>query len=482
MLDAKTFKLSDIRKDARIYFIGIGGISMNGLARLAKHAGFIVGGSDNHPGERTEILEAQGIKIYNSQIASNIDDFKPDYLVKTAAILPHNEEVKRATELNLQIFDRAEFLGAFTRTYKNVINVSGTHGKTTTTSMISVMMIDAGLDPTVHLGADLDIFNGTIRTGSHDLLVSEACEFNRSFLNFSSTTAVITNIDHDHVDCYPTIEDVIDVFARFIRLVDDNGYVVVSGHDKNIAKSLAEAKEYFDKTGRKFPQIVACATDGEICETTGRKADFIAENIEFVNGLPEFDIVIGEEERFKVSLNIPGSHNISNALNAAAAAYLNGASASAIQTALNTFNGADGRYTIKGKYKGCDVVVDYAHHPTAARATIEAASNMPHNDILVVFQPLTFNRTKLLFEDYVTSLLSCKKVLFAEIFSDRESDDLGMSSKMISDEINKRGGDAEFYEDREELKKRIDELIKPGDIILILGPEDIRTLGDELCP
>ena len=231
MLEPKSFTLNDIQKGARIYFIGIGGISMNGLARLAKHAGFIVGGSDNHPSERTAILEEQGIKIYYPQVGANIDDFKPDYLVKTAAILPKNEEVKRANELGLQIFDRAEFLGAFTRTYKNVINVSGTHGKTTTTSMISLMMLDAGLDPTVHLGADLAVFDGTVRAGSHDLLVSEACEFNRSFLNFSSTTAVITNIDHDHVDCYPTIEDVIDVFARFIRLVDDNGYVVVSGHE-----------------------------------------------------------------------------------------------------------------------------------------------------------------------------------------------------------------------------------------------------------
>lgn len=482
MLEPKSFTLKDIEQGARIYFIGIGGISMNGLARLAKHAGFVVGGSDNHPSERTAILEEQGIKIYNSQVAANIDDFKPDYLVKTAAILPHNEEVKRATELSLQIFDRAEFLGAFTRTYNNVINVSGTHGKTTTTSMISLMMIEAGLDPTVHLGADLDIFDGTVRAGSEKLLVSEACEFKRSFLNFSSTTAVITNIDHDHVDCYPTIEDVIDVFARFIRLVNDEGYVVVSGHDKNIAKSLEEAKAFFAEAGRSFPQVVACATDDELCETTGRKADFRAENIVFNNGLPEFDIVLNGAEKVKVSLNIPGSHNIANALNAAAAAYLNGASPEAIKKALDNFGGADGRYTVKGKYRGCDVVVDYAHHPTAARATIEAASNMPHNDILVVFQPLTFNRTKLLFEDYVTSLLPCRKVLFAEIFSDRETDTLGISSKDISDEINKRGGDAEFFEDKEELKKRIDELIKPEDIILILGPEDIRKLGDELCP
>ena len=215
---------------------------------------------------------------------------------------------------------------------------------------------------------------------------------------------------------------------------------------------------------------------------TGRQADFYADNIVFEEGLPAFDIVIYGKERISVKLNIPGRHNIANALNAAAAAYLNGASSDAIKSALLSFGGADGRYTVKGKYKGCDVVVDYAHHPTAAMATIEAASNMPHNDILVVFQPLTFNRTKLLFEDYVTSLLPCKKVLFAEIFSDRESDTLGMSSRMIADEINKRGGDAEFFENREDLKKRIDELIRPGDIILILGPEDIRTLGDELCP
>ena len=482
MLDPKAFTLNDIKKGARIYFIGIGGISMNGLARLAKHAGLVVGGSDNHPSERTQILEEQGIRIYNSQIAANIDDFKPDYLVKTAAILPHNEEVKRATELELQIFDRAEFLGAFTRTYKNVINVSGTHGKTTTTSMLSMMMIEEGLDPTVHLGADLDIFNGTVRAGSGDLLVSEACEFNRSFLNFSSTTAVITNIDHDHVDCYPTIEDVIDVFARFIRLVGDDGYVVVSGHDKNIAGAIAEAKEYFAETGRRFPQVIACATDDLVCEATGKKADVTASDIVFNGGLPEFDIVINGEAPFRVCLNIPGSHNIANALNAAAAAYLNGASPEAIRNALNSFNGADGRYTVKGKYKECDVVVDYAHHPTAARATIEAASNMPHNDILVVFQPLTFNRTKMLFEDYVTSLLPCRKILFAEIFSDREINTHEISSRDISDEINRRGGDAEFFEDRNELKKRIDELIKPGDIILILGPEDIRSLGDELCP
>ena len=483
MIDAKKFTLDDLKTGARVYFIGIGGISMSGLSKLAKHAGFVVGGSDNHPSERTQELASEGITIYNSQVAANIDDFKPDYLVKTAAILPHNEEVKRATEQGLQIFDRAEFLGAFTRTYGKVINVSGTHGKTTTTSMLSLIMMEQGLDPTIHLGAEFDVIGDTVREGKgRELFVSEACEFNRSFLNFTSTTAVITNIDHDHVDCYPKIEDLIDVFAKFMLLCRENSSIVVTGSDKNIAKSIAEAKNLFEAEGRKFPDVVTCARDHAVCDATGREADFIADNIEFVNGLPHFDIVYSGEVFGRCELRVPGSHNISNALNAAAAAYINGAEPGAIIKALNAFGGADGRYTVKGKYRDCDVVVDYAHHPTAARATIEAASNMPHNNILVVFQPLTFNRTKLLFEDYVTGLLPCRKVLFAEIFSDREINTHEISSKDIADEINKRGGDAEFFEDRSELKARIDELIEPGDIILILGPEDIRTLGDELCP
>lgn len=484
MLDNKKFTLDDLKKDSRIYFIGIGGISMNGLARLAKAAGFIAGGSDNHPGERTEKLEAEGIKIYGEQVAGNIDDFKPDYLVKTAAILPHNEEVRRAGELGLPILDRAEFLGAFTRTYRHVINVSGTHGKTTTTSMISLMMIEAGADPTVHLGADLDIFGGTVRTGASDrgVLVSEACEFNRSFLNFSSTTAVITNIDHDHVDCYPTIQDVIDVFADFIGLVSSDGNIVVSGHDANIAKAVETARKAFAVSGRSFPRVITCATDDAVCEVSGKTADFFARDIRFIEGLPSFEIVHDGESLGRVDLRIPGTHNIANSLCAAAAAYMNGASPESIIKALNGFGGADGRYTVKGKYRGCEVVADYAHHPTAARATIEAASNMPHNNILVVFQPLTYDRTKKLFKDYVSSLLPCRKVLFAEIFSDREINMHDISSKDICDAINEQGGDAEFYEDREKLRERIDELIEPGDIILILGPEDIRTLGDTLCP
>lgn len=456
---------------------------MSGLALLAKGYGFVVGGSDMNPSERTEFLSDNGIKIYNTQVAENIEEFAPDYIVKTAAILPKNKEVAAALEKGIKIYDRSEFLGLLTESYTNVINISGTHGKTTTTSMTSLMLMDAKKDPTVHLGADLDVFGGTVRLGGNkDLFVSEACEFKRSFLQFRSTTAAITNIDHDHVDCYPTLQDVIDVFAEFLDKLTDDGFVVVTGRDQNVAKSLTQAAAKRESLGRKMSTVVTCGREDEICAYTGKVADVRAVDIKFNDGLPAFDIVIKGENVGRAQLRIPGSHNIDNALIAAACAYLNGADGDSIINALNGFGGADGRYTVKGQYKDCTVVVDYAHHPTAARVTIEAASNMPHNDILVVFQPLTFNRTKLLFEDYVTSLLPCKKVLFAEIFSDREINTGEISSKDIADEINKRGGDAEFYESKDDLKARIDELIHPNDIILILGPEDIRHMGDVLCP
>ena len=462
-------KLDELKSNAKIYFVGIGGISMSGLALLTKGYGFKVGGSDNHPSERTQMLSDSGITIYNCQEAKNIDEFEPDYIVKTAAILPHNKELARALEKGITVFDRSEFLGIITNSYKNVINISGTHGKTTTTSMTSMMLIEEGLDPTIHLGAPFDGIGGsTVRQGTgRDLLVSEACEFKRSFLEFRSTTAAITNIDHDHVDCYPTIDDVIDVFAEFINKIDDGGYLVVTGTDDNIKESIKRAD--------KNVKVITCAVEAD--------ADFKAQNVTYTDGLPGFDLIAMDENIGRVQLRVPGAHNISNALIASACAYLNGASAESIIKALNEFGGADGRFTIKGTYKGAEVVVDYAHHPTAARVTIDAAMHMPHNNLLVVFQPLTFNRVDALFEEYVTSLLPCEKILFSEIFTDREVIHEGMvSSKNIADEINKRGGNAEFYADKEDLKKRIDELTHEGDMILILGPEDIRELGNELCP
>ena len=473
--------LNALKQGSKVYFIGVGGISMSGLALLASGYGFEVGGSDMHPSERTKMLSTKGLKIYDCQVKENLMEFKPDYIVKTAACLPNNEEVKYAMDNNITMFDRSEFLGLITESYDSVINISGTHGKTTTTAMTSLMLLESGKDPTVHLGADFYSFNGTVRLGKgRDLLVSEACEFKRSFLNFSSTTAAITNVDHDHVDCYPTLQDVIDVFALFLDKLSDNGNVVVTGHCANTAESLKIALDNRKKAGRPEFKVFTCGLKDEKCVFTGKEPDMAADNVSFEGGLPSFDAWFMGEKLGRVQLQIPGKHNIDNSLIALCCALLNGGEPSSCIKALNEFKGADGRYTVKGTYRGATVVVDYAHHPAAARATIEAASHMPHNNMWVVFQPLTFNRTKMLFEDYVTSLLPCKKVLFSEIFSDREINTHEISSLDISKEINKRGGDSEFFENKEDIIPRLDELVKENDLILILGPEDIRELGDEL--
>ena len=307
VFDMSDLKLDELKSNSTIYFVGIGGISMSGLALLTRGYGFVVGGSDNHPSERTASLADSGITIYNCQEAKNIDEFEPDYIVKTAAILPHNKELARALEKEITVFDRSEFLGIITNTYKNVINISGTHGKTTTTSMTSMMLIEEGLDPTIHLGAPFDGIGGsTVRQGQgKELLVSEACEFKRSFLEFRSTTAAITNIDHDHVDCYPTLQDVIDVFSEFINKIDDGGNLVVTGTDGNIRKAIANAKKNI--------KVITCAADGS-------DADFKAENITYVEGLPGFDLIAMGTNIGRVQLRVPGAHNISNALIAAACA------------------------------------------------------------------------------------------------------------------------------------------------------------------
>lgn len=478
---AEIQSLDMLPRGSRIYFIGIGGISMSGLALMAKGFGFEVGGSDMHLSERTRMLEEKGIKVFDKQCRESIELFGADYVVKTAAILPKNPEVAYALENELPIFDRSEFLGLITRSYSKVINVAGTHGKTTTTAMLSMMMIEAEIDPTVHLGAELDAFGGTIRMGAdRKMLVSEACEFKRSFLEFRSTTAAITNVDHDHVDCYPTLEDVIDVFAKFIDKLVPGGNVVVTGRDKNLAKSISLAKD----SGNEF-NLYACVVEGDNIAANdfdNLEVSGVIEacNVNFDKGTPCFDVkwlgnIVGH-----VELLIPGKHNVDNSLIALASALLNGVPADKAISALNKFTGADGRYEVKGKYKGATVVADYAHHPAAAVATIDAASHMPHNKMWVVFQPLTFNRTKMLFEEYVEALKNCPKVIFDEIFTDREVDTLGVSSKHIADRINSEGGDAEFYDDKQKIIDRLDELVSEGDLVLILGPEDIRELGDVL--
>jgi len=481
MSEGGQYRFPEPEKGARIFFVGIGGISMSGLAELSLHYGYKVGGSDMHTSHRIHLLEQQGIPVFIGHDAKNIQNFEPDLLVHTAAILPGNPEMEFARENNIPVVSRAEFLGYLTRTFKNVINISGTHGKTTTTSMLSLILIESGLDPTVHLGAEFEAFNGTVRLGAdRSLLVSEACEYRRSFLSFRSTTAAITNIDYDHVDCFNNIREVIDVFAEFSDRIDDSGYLIIPAFDANSALCFEQIRARRDATGRPMPQILTTGVEGDVFAPSGQYADIYAKNIVYRDGFPQFDV--WDRDRFyaHVDLHVPGKHNIYNALTAIACASVNGGTPEGAAEALTAFRGAEGRFTVKGKFRGATVITDYAHHPAAARATLQAASQLLHNRTWVVFQPLTYNRTEKLFDDYVSSLLPCEHVIFSEIFSDREIDPGTISSSMIAEAINKQGGHAEYYADKKDILKRLDSLVGKDDLVLFLGPEDIRDLADDL--
>jgi UDP-N-acetylmuramate--alanine ligase len=473
--------MESLSKDSRIYFVGIGGISMSGLAELSQHYGYIVGGSDMHPSERTAMLAARGILFFEGHDKSNLVTFNPDLLVHTAAILPGNPELAYAREKGIPTASRAEFLGHLTTRFESVINISGTHGKTTTTSMLSLILMKSGVDPTVHLGAEFTAFGGTVRFGAdNSLLVSEACEYQRSFLHFRSTTAAITNIDYDHVDCFKNIFEVIAAFVQFTEKLEDSGYLILPAFDVNAAKAAQLMIDARKASGRSLPKILTTGKKSDFFAITGIRADFYADNITYLDGFPSFDVWAYGEFYAHIDLKVPGEHNIYNALTAIACAVPNGGTREAVASALSDFYGAEGRFTRKGKYHGAMVIADYAHHPAAARATLQAATQIPHKHTWVVFQPLTFNRTEALFDDYVTSLLPCEHVIFAEIFSDREINPGTISSSMIADKINSLGGHAEFYADKNEIPGRLSELVGKDDLILFLGPEDIREMADEM--
>ena len=451
---------------------------MSGLAEIAKAAGHIVGGSDRNPTYRTDYLSSQGMTIYKGHRSDWIDQFQPDLVIHTAAVHEDNPELVRAKALLIRTIDRATFLGWLNRSFEHVINIAGTHGKTTTTAICSLILMQSGQDPTVHLGAELEQFHGTVHLGQPGkLMVSEACEYMNSFHRFYSTTAAILNIDFDHVDCFPNLEDVIHSFAIFANELPDGANLIVPDFDANVQLMLEHLTEMRRAENRTMPQVIFF---GEEKPGFDRQPDFCCRNLVFNNGMPSFEVWFHDQFYAQVNLNIPGRHNMHDALAAIACAHFNGASPEGAVAVLNSFHGAEGRFTDVGTYRGARVIADYAHHPAAARATLAAAANIPHRHTWVVFQPLTFSRTKVLFQDFVDALKDSELVIFSEIYSDREVNPGDISSRDIADRIRDLGGNAIFAEDFQQIRSTLDEIVQPEDLILVLGPENIREFADQL--
>lgn len=443
-----------------IFFAGIGGISMCSLAYISRLRGHTVSGYDRTPSKITRDLEASGIPVYYENDERHVDG--ADILVYTVAIPEDTPEYKTALERGIPCISRADYLGYLMSGYRESIGISGMHGKSTTTSMVEKIFTTAHRDPTVSCGAVMNDTGSAHRIGGDDTFIFEACEYMDSFLDFYPTTAVILNIEMDHVDYFHSMEQIEESYSKFAAKTGPDGYAVVNIGDDNVMRAVSDYKGHLVTFGVERPD-----------------ADYSAEKITFDKGCGRFDIYHRGEKLCHVRLGVFGAHSVSDALAAAAAAHISGISPEAIADGLSAYEGAARRMEYCGKSKsGADVFSDYAHHPTEILTTAKAASNMGYNRVVCVFQPHTYSRTKELFDDFSDALADsgAAEVVLSKIYSARETDTLGVSSQLLAASIRKTGKKAICFEDFTDIASYLKETTREGDMILIMGAGDIPAV------
>ena len=453
----------DFKNPVPVHFIGIGGISMSGLAEILMKEGFTVSGSDSQESDLTKHLRDLGARVTIGQAAANITD-GIEVVVYTAAIRPDNPEYAAAEAKGLPMLSRAELLGQIMTIYETPIAVAGTHGKTTTTSMIATILLDAGADPTVSVGGIIPAIASNIRIGSSGIFVAEACEYTNSFLSFFPKIAVILNVDEDHLDFFKDLYDIAASFHRFAELVPDDGALVINRDTK-----------CFDivTDGLTCPIVTYSMNDPE--------ADYTVRDLEMgPDGCCTFTCLERGEPLLTVALTVPGHHNVIDALATIATVRLVGLDADAITEGLHTFTGAARRFETKGEVGGVTIIDDYAHHPAEIKATLAAAAACPHRELYVAFQPHTYTRTKALLGDFAEALKEADHVLLADIYAAREKNTIGISSADLSDAINRLGGDAEYLPTFGEIEDHILTHCVDGDMFITMGAGDIYKVGEDL--
>lgn len=443
-----------------IHFIGIGGISMSGLAEILLEEHFTVSGSDSTESELTRHLAASGAHIFYGQRAENITP-EIDLVVYTAAVHTDNPEYQAAQKAGIPMLSRAQLLGQMMNNYGQSAAIAGTHGKTTTTSMFSHILLSAGSDPTISVGGILPAIGGNIRVGHSEYFVTEACEYTNSFLEFFPRYSVILNIEEDHLDFFKDLDDIRDSFRRFASQTPADGTVIVNSAITEI-HSLLEG-------------IAACV----VTFGPDRTSDFYPENISYSEtGNAQFQIMHRGNKVCDAVLNVPGAHNISNALAAAALAVQMRLPAEAVAEGLAAFGGTDRRFQLKGTRAGVTVIDDYAHHPTEITATLNAAANYPHKRVLCVFQPHTYSRTKAFLNEFAESLSAADLVVLADIYAARETDDLGISSKDILSGLKERGVESYYFSTFEKILEFLSKKTMNGDLLITMGAGDILKVGE----
>jgi len=441
----------------RAHLIGIGGVSMSALAQVLASRGLTVTGSDTVRSDAVIKLENLGIRVAIGHTAENADEC--DCVVRTAAVKDDNAEVVRAKERGVPVFERAEAWGELMKEYRHALCIAGTHGKTTTSSMCAQIYMEAGLDPTVMIGGRLPLLDSGYRVGGGDTIIAESCEYCNSFHKFFPTTAVINNVESDHLDFFKDLEDIKSSFVTFAELVPEGGNIIVNADDEGAA----------DVASRLASRVVTFAFE--------KNADVKGDDLVFTNGRAEFDVSYNGNHYAHIKLSVPGSHNAYNALAACAACAVLGVDAAAVEKALYEFGGADRRLQFKGKCAGADVYDDYAHHPGELKALLDTVEQMGYERIICVFQPHTYSRTKALFNEFVTQLRRADLCVLAEIYAAREQNRFGVSSADLGWQIKNSKYLPEFSQIEEFLKKEC----RPNDVILTVGAGNIYLVGEHIC-
>lgn len=448
-------------KYKHVHFIGIGGISMSGLAEILLTNGYKVSGSDMKESSILDRLRNLGGVIYIGHHQQNIQG--ADLIVYTSAISKSNPEYQEALKMKIETVDRATFLGQLMKGYQNSIAVAGTHGKTTTTAMISIILNNSKLSPTILLGGILDQIGGNVKIGKEDYFLTEACEYKGSFLKFYHTMGVILNIEEDHLDYFKNIDEIIDTFKKFASFIPREGFIIINSDDQHT------------------PKIIQNLECNIVTFGLNSNSDFYATDITFTDeGYPDFILHVKNKNTYKVALGVMGIHNIYNALAAIATTYNCGIPMDTILDSLKEYKGTHRRFENKGIFKDVKIVDDYAHHPTEIRATLSTAKKITPNRLWCVFQPHTYTRTKALLNDFSDSFYDADKVIVSDIYAAREKDTGLIHSKDLVKELNARDIDAIYIDDFDKIADYLYQNTESGDIVITMGAGDIYKVGDKL--
>ncbi len=450
---------SDFSPYDKIHMIGIGGIGMSAIAELLLSNGKAISGSDINSSKIIDKLAAKGANIFIGHSAEHIKNM--DLVIYTSAVAPNNPELSKAIELGIPVMDRAEALGLIMKAYKERIAVSGAHGKTTTTSMLSMIMEDSGVDPTILVGGIIEEISGNVKVGKMDYMITEACEYKENFLKFHPTLEVILNVDEDHLDYFKDLNHIMEAFGRFTECLPSKGIIVANYDDYNV-------------------KVICAASDKKIISYgINTAADYQALNIVYNdNGFPSFDITKGGKLYGRFDLSVPGTHNIYNALAAITVSDIYGIEIGIMQNRLKTFCNPKRRFEIKHKLNGITIIDDYAHHPNEIKATLEAAVRYPHRKIWSIFQPHTFTRTKALLSDFSSSFGKADRVVITDIYAAREKDLGEVHSNDLASLVNSEGISAKYISSFEDVAAYVADLAEPGDVILTMGAGDVYKIGD----